>query len=355
MTAAIRYGVAMAVVALAAGAALAQQERPGRSDPTRQQEELGQQERDTQRDRDKDRKHKEAAFHLTQFSKLKGTTIKNTADEDLGEIKDLAVAPQSGRIAYAAVAFGGFLGMGEKLFAVPVDALDIQTSDRIVLNVTKQDFENAEGFDDDNWPLRPNERFASNLRSRHMRDIERARESQLAADRERQRREDQMRERERTRESELAGDEQREQRRRHEREKQERITSIKKASELVGKDVKNPQGEDLGSIEDLYVDPERERVCFAVLSHGGVLGIGDDRYAVPWQSLKTLPNEDHLVLNIDKSRLENAPKARTADRDTWNNPDWVTTVYRFYAVEPYWEDESQSRDRPGTPRGGRDM
>lgn len=59
----------------------------------------------------------------------------------------------SGRVAYAVLAAGGFLGMGEKFFAIPWDLLTVDTDDEeIVLNVEKEILKNAPGFDKDNWP-----------------------------------------------------------------------------------------------------------------------------------------------------------------------------------------------------------
>jgi sporulation protein YlmC with PRC-barrel domain len=79
--------------------------------------------------------------------------VKNTAGEDLGKIEDLMVDLDSGRIAYAVVSFGGFLKMGNKLFAVPWQALQVDTANKqFILNVDKRVLENAPGFDKDNWP-----------------------------------------------------------------------------------------------------------------------------------------------------------------------------------------------------------
>src|SRR6188768_1659113 len=79
--------------------------------------------------------------------------VKNTAGEDLGKIEDLMVDLDSGRIAYAVLSFGGFLKMGNKLFAIPWQALTADTINKVfVLNVDKSVLENALGFDKDNWP-----------------------------------------------------------------------------------------------------------------------------------------------------------------------------------------------------------
>ncbi len=84
---------------------------------------------------------------------LIGNDVCNLNDEDLGDIKEIMLDMQSGRVAYAVLSFGGFLGMGEKLFAVPWKALTLDTENkRFVLNMEKDRLENAPGFDKDQWP-----------------------------------------------------------------------------------------------------------------------------------------------------------------------------------------------------------
>lgn len=86
-------------------------------------------------------------------STLTGDDVKNSAGEDLGEIKDFMIDLNDGRIAYAVMAFGGFLGMGDKLFAVPWSAMRLNTEDHcFVLDVDKERLKQAPGFDKDNWP-----------------------------------------------------------------------------------------------------------------------------------------------------------------------------------------------------------
>ena len=84
---------------------------------------------------------------------LTGDRVVNRQKEDLGTIQHLMIDLQKGRVAYAVLSFGGFLGMGEKLFAIPWSALTVDTVERqFVLNVGKDLLERAPGFDKDNWP-----------------------------------------------------------------------------------------------------------------------------------------------------------------------------------------------------------
>ena len=79
--------------------------------------------------------------------------VKNTAGEDLGKIEELVIDVNTGRVAYAVLSFGGVLKMGNKLFAIPWQALQVDPQNkRFILSVDKARLENATGFDKDNWP-----------------------------------------------------------------------------------------------------------------------------------------------------------------------------------------------------------
>ncbi|WP_447984896.1 PRC-barrel domain-containing protein [Nitrospira sp. Nam74] len=90
---------------------------------------------------------------VLKVSAVVGMKVQDTEGNKLGDIKDLVIDPADGSIGYAVLDFGGFLGIGEKYFAVPWEALQL-TRDRtaIVLDVSKKDLKQAPGFDKNNWP-----------------------------------------------------------------------------------------------------------------------------------------------------------------------------------------------------------
>ena len=97
---------------------------------------------------------------------LLGDSVVNGANEDLGDIKEIMLDMSTGQVAYAVLAFGGFLGMGEKLFAVPWQALHLDTvNKRFVLDVDKDRLQNAPGFDKDAWPDMADAQWANQIHS----------------------------------------------------------------------------------------------------------------------------------------------------------------------------------------------
>ena len=104
--------------------------------------------------------------HLMGADTLSGNDVYNHKDEDLGDIKEIMLDMSNGKIGYAVLSFGGFLGMGEKLFAVPWNALTLDTTNkRFVLNVEKERLKSAPGFDKDEWPDMADKTWANEIHS----------------------------------------------------------------------------------------------------------------------------------------------------------------------------------------------
>lgn len=101
-------------------------------------------------------------------SSITGTDVKNRDGKSLGEIKDIMINLNSGDIAYCVLSFGGFMGLGDKYFAIPLEAFDIDSkNEKFVLNVPKEKLEDAPGFDKDNWPRSGDTDFTNRVYSHY--------------------------------------------------------------------------------------------------------------------------------------------------------------------------------------------
>jgi sporulation protein YlmC with PRC-barrel domain len=211
-------------------------------------------------------------------SKLIGKKVRNAQGENLGEIHDLMVDVNHQRVHYAVLAFGGFLGLGEKLFAYPVRALQAD-GDRLVLDVPKERLKDAPGFERNRWPNWGDERYRG--------EVDRYHGSTVAI------------------------------------EPRSNMRLVR-ASELLAKDVKDRAGNEAGEIEDLVVDLSTARVRYAVVELDRGWAQSDRMVALPLDAIELPQDRDaDAVLRVPR---ENLNMAAGFDRDRW--PDLNDPQYR---------------------------
>ena len=95
---------------------------------------------------------------------LDGDIVVNPAGEDIGKIEAIMLDVAAGRVAYAVLSFGGFFGIGSKLFAIPWSAFTLDAvENRFLLDISKERLESAPGFDEDHWPAMADRRWATDV------------------------------------------------------------------------------------------------------------------------------------------------------------------------------------------------
>jgi sporulation protein YlmC with PRC-barrel domain len=216
---------------------------------------------------------------LHRASAMKGLLIRNAKGEDLGHVRDLMINTRDGRIPYVAVGYGGTLGVNEKFAAVPLSALRFeQAKDRpqaevAVLDMDKATFDSNAGFNKTDWPTSPEARFSKGGQSTpSVRDAVKEEPGQF-----------------------------------------------RRATALIGMTVRDPQGENLGTVRDLVFDSKDDRIHYAVMGHGGTLGVGEKLFAIPWDavSIKSLtgkPGDEGFIANAQKAALDANPGF---NKDNW--------------------------------------
>ena len=101
------------------------------------------------------------------------------------------------------------------------------------------------------------------------------------------------------------------------------------SEKVEGAPVYNATGEKLGSIDDLMIDKMSGQVCYAVLEFGGFLGMGSDRYPIPWRVLKYSTDRGGYIVPLDKDRLKNAPKYSEGSVPVYDR-DYGTRINGYY-------------------------
>jgi sporulation protein YlmC with PRC-barrel domain len=101
---------------------------------------------------------------VVDAASLEGDEVVNANGDNLGRIEAIMLDVTSGRVAYAVLSFGGFLGMGSKLFAIPWSALTLDARQkRFVLDASRERLESAPGFDKDHWPSMADRAWATDV------------------------------------------------------------------------------------------------------------------------------------------------------------------------------------------------
>lgn len=105
------------------------------------------------------------------------------------------------------------------------------------------------------------------------------------------------------------------------------------AETLIGDDVCNRKGEVLGDIKEIMLDTLSGKVCYAVMSFGGFLGMGGKLFAVPWSALRLDTENKRFELNVEKDRLKEAPGFDKSDWPDMADPSWVDAIHSYYGTK----------------------
>jgi sporulation protein YlmC with PRC-barrel domain len=112
------------------------------------------------------------------------------------------------------------------------------------------------------------------------------------------------------------------------------------SSTLQGDPIVTPEGDKLGTLKEIMLDLNTGAVAYAVLAKGGVMGVGERLFAVPWRLLTVDTDEKHLVLDVDPDVLENSTGFDADDWPSFSSEAWGEETHRRYGIEPYWKEPS---------------
>ena len=260
-------------------------------------------------------------------SDLIGMEVKNYQGDKLGKVDDLALDVETGRIVQVILSTGGFVGIGDTLYAVPPGALHHDVANKVIhLNADKETLKAAPRFETMKW--------AECCDPSHVGEVYRyygeqpyftgSHENDNTPRSERSRSIDAIRAPEG---NWTAGEY---------RSHGSRLGYVQKASKLMGTTVKNLQDEKLGKAENFAVDLSAGRIIAVIVSSGGFLGMGDELSVVPPTALKFNTERDILQLDATKEALSSAPHFKSNQWPDIGQPSYAYGVYRAYSVEPYF-------------------
>ncbi len=227
-------------------------------------------------------------------SDLIGKNVTTPKGERLGEIKDLVVDTTNGHVQYAVIGMGGFLGVGDKLFAYPLERFERTTErGKLVLNVDKDKMKSAPGFDDKSWPNFGTATYRGQVDKFYG-----------------------------TKSSETA--------------------RFARATQILKGDVKDRSNNDIGDIEDMVVSLPTGQVKYVVLEFDRAWNPDNKLVAMPIKALKSEDGDGtDLVYQADKEALKTAP---SFEKNQW--PDMADN--RFATDVNRYEQSWRSSPAPTT-------
>ncbi len=116
-------------------------------------------------------------------------------------------------------------------------------------------------------------------------------------------------------------------------------TSAILASKVKGTAVYNDAGDKIGTVEDIVLDKQSNRIMFAALGFGGFLGAGEKYYPVPWSMLDYDENKGGYVVPLDKNRIEKAPAYDLKDltKHDGSMGNIREETYNYYNINRDWQ------------------
>jgi len=209
---------------------------------------------------------------------LIGKTVKNKGGDYIGYLEDMVVDIRNGHITYAVLTHKESVGFGGAMFALPLQAFQMSNDlSHLVLDVAKDEFDNASGFDANKWPTGADERWLKRFN--------------VTAPREEKR----------------------------DSKPEDKYAHLRRITSLNSLPLKGSDGQRLGTVVGFAVDLKNARMVYAAMAYGGVVGVGTKYFAIPWQALEltslSLRVQDRtFVVKATKADFENQPGF---DRNMW--------------------------------------
>ena len=239
--------------------------------------------------------------HVLKSGDVIGAAVMNKAGEKIGSINDLVVDMKSGEVRYAALSVGGFAGIGDKLFAVPMGAMTFKfgepnkaDSRHFVFDVAKDHFKDADGFDQSHWPNVADPKWGESIDKHYQFERKHTTGTDAGAP--------------------------------------VTFETVFRASKIKGMDVRNGANENLGRVDELVIDMNQHHVKYVALSFGSWFTGGNKLFAVPLHALTLNHANDKafFVAHVSQDTLKNAPGF---DKNQWPNmadPNWAKTIDTYY-------------------------
>ena len=282
------------------------------------------------------------AMTLVRTTDLIGKEVKSTQGETLGVIHDIVLSSDYQQVSYVALAYGGAFSSSSRLYAIPWQALRVGPKGDVTLSATKDQFGQAPGFTNRNWPSQAETRWlgagagttgsaatapsAAGSAAAGTSAPRSTTGNQAAADRSQ------------TGQSAAAGQSQAAQPPSSSAMGQMAAGSpdvqMRRVTHLTGLELKNTENQDLGDLEGFAINVSDGRVLYDILSFGGVAGVGEKYAAVPANAVRIQPQTHAAVLNATRQTLDSVAFS-PSEFPNLSSPEYMQRLSKIFpAVAP---------------------
>lgn len=236
-----------------------------------------------------------AVAHTFTSGQIIGMPVRNRAGKDLGKIDDLVIDFKTGEIRYAALSFGGFLGLGTKLFAVPWGEMKFvfgdpsdKNSRHFLYEVTPEQLEKAPSYDSSKWPNVADPRFSADIDKHY--NVRRPSNAPV------------------------------------------QYETVFRASKMKGMKVRDRQNAEFGSLNDFVIDITAAKAVYFLIDPASGYNLDNQIVAAPLSACTLTHAQDQtfLVMALNKEGFQGAPHF---DKNRWPNMadrKWRTDVDQYY-------------------------
>jgi sporulation protein YlmC with PRC-barrel domain len=282
---------------------------------------------------------------VEKASTLIGYDVKGADGADLGEVEDVAIDLETGRIVLLVVELGGIAGIGADYVGVPPSEVTADLKDaHLLLNQTREGLTvAARKIDLGNWQAAMNHQALAGIYRSYGKEFSPdslARPARSALPQSQAQAEQQRRDLE----PETADQD-------RQPVRGSAIGAVERASKLLGAEVVGAAEEDIGEVHDLILDLRKAQVVNVVLASGGFLGIGEQLSVVPPMAFRWDAEDEELTFTGTKDQLSRSPRI-TGDQWRRQDPTYIVETYRIYELEPVADETGAAADN--TRRNVRD-
>lgn len=243
----------------------------------------------------------EEAGHLMPASELIGYNVQNQEGKIIGEVKDLMIRQSSGSLPFVVVSFGGLGLKDEGDFAIPWKGLRHDHVNSVCI-LSVQRVEKAPFAEQEDWVKLSESRSEPDFRGEYGVGpywVESGTDSKSTG-------------------------------------MQGHFSEDLSANAVLEAPLVDETNEDIGKLSELMIDFDEGRVAYTVLQSGGILGIGGEKYSIPWEVLKFTGKPMKITVHVDKDRLKTAPQFKSGDDPVYRSRQWGRRVYETFDLKPYW-------------------